>query len=242
MKRSDKLFDMIRSFKTGRLLLLLGGTLLIAGSLLMLPGQEKEDGKTEMQLLKSEKAYLEAAISLAKTDSIGLLVDLHDSVIYLQLKGVKLHQVPLNRLKKEAFFKEAGIAVDSLTSGPFFVERQLASVEKEPVILMNAPKDTAEAAKSVYIPDTLNIKPVYVSLLLEDRMKLIIREKRKEPIRPVITQLKARVMAQTVIRLQWVVGPSLAGHLPALVVEVPEKEGEAIYRALPARPQVVVRW
>ncbi|HPR32454.1 MAG TPA: hypothetical protein PLK12_10170, partial [Prolixibacteraceae bacterium] len=52
-----------------------------------------------------QKAYLNARINLAKNDSIGIIINLSDSLLHLSLKGVIIHTSHITELKTDPFLR-----------------------------------------------------------------------------------------------------------------------------------------
>ncbi len=90
----------------------------------------------QIRSIEHHEAYLKSTLKLSRTDSISLLFDLSDSLVFLSLKGVYLFQSKIskieisNGLKKLPYFLR-----DSLYSGPLKVEQDISSIEKFQLLL-----------------------------------------------------------------------------------------------------------
>ena len=70
-------------------------------------------------------AYMEAYIAMAKDDSIGLILNLPDSIIGLVLKGVIIHSSKIKSISNDGFFNALDIcAYKNLFSIPVSIIRQ----------------------------------------------------------------------------------------------------------------------
>ena len=114
-----------------------------------------------LQNAVKETSYLTAFNTLAKNDSIGLIVNLSDSLISLVLKGVIIHNAQIMSFSTDGFFKALDIcAYQNLFASPIEISSQDASIEKEPVVIKKAPKSEEEASTAPYFPDTLKNKRI----------------------------------------------------------------------------------
>ncbi len=100
------------------------------------------------QVIKSEhhEAILNANLMLSKADSISLIIDLNDSLAILSFKGVNLFKSKISNIKfNKGLEKLPLLVLDSLFSGPFLTDSELSSIEKFPIVIKKAPKDSIEA-------------------------------------------------------------------------------------------------
>jgi hypothetical protein len=101
-----------------------------------------------------EKAFLSSQVRMADHDSIGLLINIRDSVLQLLIKGVPVRSVRIDEYDVSPFFQRANQeAVYSMLSSPMAITRMQATFMKDPVQIKIAPRDTSEA-KIDAKPDT----------------------------------------------------------------------------------------
>ncbi len=99
---------------------------------------------------------------LSEKDSIQLIVNLRDSIIGLSIKGVIIHKTQINNYKVDPLLNKLPVLeYVKLFSEPLQVKSQYATIVKEPIVVRNAPKDTAEATLNAYEPDTLIQNPAF---------------------------------------------------------------------------------
>jgi len=131
----------------------------------------------EMRLLVKEKAYKEALLKLAESDSIQLVINLVDSTVNLCIKGVMMHQTKVRSFDRNKIFKEMPLIQQvKLFSQPLPVHSLYATIVKEPIVVRHAPKDTLEAALNAWQPDTLIQNPAFLILSVEHGINLIFEQ------------------------------------------------------------------
>ena len=92
-----------------------------------------------------QKAFLSSQLKMAETDSIGLLINVRDSVIQLLIKGLPVRTVSIDEYDVSPFFHRANQeAIYSMLSAPMTITGIQATFRKDPVNVKIAPKDTTE--------------------------------------------------------------------------------------------------
>ncbi|MBN1184202.1 MAG: hypothetical protein JXB49_18075 [Bacteroidales bacterium] len=193
-----------------------------------------------------EKAFLESRLSLAKADSIGLSINLKDSTIYLVLGGLEIHKARIAGFKSSSFFMQMNRQTFiNILSGLMEVESHNGSIVKEPVYYYKAPKDTIEASKRYFSPDTSQIIPAYVQMKLSSHFTLLIMQQETRSLRDFTGRLyfsfkqKAK---RTIHDFHNLVMFRLPDYSPQIVIYIPRKDVVNIYRALPDHAQVSMRF
>lgn len=200
---------------------------------------------SKLDSLTKEEAFLKSRLTMSKTDSIGIVIDIHDSTIRLELHGVTIHTSKISLFKVDRFFN----ALDNQTfknlfSVPFSTILQTSSIEKEPVTIKNAPKDTIEAAKSVFIPDTSLVPPMFCSMELNTGIELFIVQ---DTIRNKKDWFEKNRFYQQYKTKDFLKNWNSLFHLqipyykPAIILYLPQKDAIAIYRALPSNALICMR-
>lgn len=200
----------------------------------------------EVVKMLREKAYLTGRIDMAKTNGISLVVDLEDSVIRLELKGVVIHKAPILNYSKSRLFEYSDqFAISKLLSFPGTVISYEGTLPKEAIIVKIAPKDTTEANNRPNIaPDTSKIEAVYYNLKLDNGINLHISQieekSYKGKLAGFIFYSREYFSAlwnntTTLISLK---RPKLQINL---WIKMDAKDGRIIYRSLPPNAHVTVR-
>ncbi len=200
----------------------------------------------QIRSIEHHEAYLKSTLKLSRTDSISLLFDLSDSLVFLSLKGVYLFQSKIskieisNGLKKLPYFLR-----DSLYSGPLKVEQDISSIEKFPIVVKKAPKDTTEASQAGTAPTLPIQNDVFVLLSFGNNMVIEIAQQEKE--------LAGTAKAYRQYKRQYskfyrsknfhsLFNSQNSGYTYRFRIEIPREDARSIYRALPIKPYVVVRY
>jgi hypothetical protein len=191
------------------------------------------------------KSFLDARLAMSTSDSIGLTVNLKDSLIQLEMKGVVLRQVKFDRAEMSRFFsgiKPKPYAVHF--SKPFSITEIEGTIEKNPMIVRKVPKDTIEAAQTQVAVDTSRVEFVEWHLLLDSTLLIsVVQSDQFEGgfdgstfryrLRRHAHMLRSANAA--VLRFK---KPQI---FPEITVFVPSNEAKSFFRALPPNGQVVIR-
>lgn len=192
-----------------------------------------------------QKAFLNARLAMSVSDSIGLTLNLKDSLVQLEMKGVVLKQVKLDKVELSRFFK--GIkppAYATHFSKPFIITEIEGTIEKNPVIVRKVPKDTIEAAQTRVEVDTSRVEFVEWHLLLDSALIVnIVQSNQSEGIIDFSTwNYRLRQHFKTlssankdIVRMR---KPQI---YPEITIFIPANEAKSFFRALPPNGQVVLR-
>ncbi|OFY44244.1 MAG: hypothetical protein A2X18_01130 [Bacteroidetes bacterium GWF2_40_14] len=213
-------------------------------------GTDKELPKETLNLIKEvrasehHEAYLRSTLKLSRTDSIALFIDLNDSLAFLSLKGVYLFQSKISKIKINKGLKKLPYFLrDSLYSGPIQVIEEISSIEKFPIVVKKAPKDTAEANQSAPALPIQN--DVYVMFSFSNNMVIEIDQEEDElagtrrAYRQYKRQYRRWFLSENISAL---FDPDRSGYIYHITIELPREDARSIYRALPLKPFVVVRY
>ena len=198
-----------------------------------------------MELLVKEKAYKEALLKLAESDSIQMVINLTDSTVKLSIKGVVIHQTKVNTFEKDKIFKKMQVIEQvKLFSQALAVHSQYASIVKEPVVVRNAPKDTLEAALNVSQPDTLIQNPAFLFLSTEYGMHLFFEQDENPTFNDKWQKFnfynRLRIQRSIKAFIHLVLFQKQEYH-PTIIIKMPVDDLRAIYRALPNKALIVLK-
>ncbi len=186
---------------------------------------------------KHHEAFLKSALSLAKRDSIALLIDLKDSLAILSLKGVYLFESKISVIKLSKGLEKMPAEVrDSLFGGPMQLSSEIVSIEKFPIVVKKAPKDTTEAKSDDSAPTLPVQNDVFAMFTFNNGMVIELAQSQKELAGHKSAYRKYKRESRSRIRKEE------RDYLYMLRIELPREEARSIYRALPLRPYVVVRY
>jgi hypothetical protein len=194
--------------------------------------------------LRKEESFLRSRLKMAGGDSIGLTLDMDDSLLMLELEGVVIHQAKVHDIKKSPVFEHMDrSAFIRLFGTPFRVDSCRATIVKEPIVVQKAPADSIEAAKQMTIRDTIPPPPASYQLYLDKDILLIIIQsdaidKKNEIYRRFVkTNLHRRVgsILHDLIRFQ------VPDYRPWIMVFVKQDDAITTYRAIPYHSLVTIR-
>lgn len=194
--------------------------------------------------LYKEKAWLETRFQITKTDSISLSVNLKDSVLQLELKGVVLKSSKMTDFEADQFLYQ-------LTPGAYHHlfgtqaqgESDFSTITKEPLIIKKAPKDTSEVQVAA-VADTSKIEAVHWMLALDNGIIIKIEGTDqysqsdkwigqkfwfKQDLKKIRKDLVQTIQFKTPV------------YQPEIRIVISESDAKAIYRALPAHPLICTR-
>jgi hypothetical protein len=197
---------------------------------------------TYLSLLK-EKAFLQSRVTMAESDSIYLTINLPDSIVNLEINGVSVHKAYIERINVSKMYKGRNdYVILSMLSYPLTIRRNFSSIEKEPLMIKIAPKDTSEYVPDI-IPDTADYEPVNFIMEMENGTRVCIYQNEKlrslDGIRFFIFDLKQRFRC-TAGRFVRIITFRVPEYQPYIKLRIPRSDAKIIYRALPGKGQVAV--
>lgn len=189
-----------------------------------------------------EITFNEAFISLAKNDSIGLIINLSEQLLQLSLQGVIIHSAKIETISGDGFFNALDIcSYQNLFSSPLKITSQIASVDKEPIVVKKAPKSEAEATAALSVQATDSIKAQQVAdveLNLEPGFKIYIYDSSKGCQR---ADNKIGVKGETWTNIKRILTFKKIIYQPAIHLCVSNDDAVSIYRALPSKAFAVIK-
>lgn len=194
---------------------------------------------------ENEKAYQKNRLALAEKDSIYMILDLPDSLLILEIKGVPVKKVKL--LNVEISNRFALISHENLLpwiSVPFTLERDLSTIPKSPIVVKQAPKDTIEAAKMSTKPAPPDSTNVFFTFYFDRNLVLEIEQ--ADPLEAGATEkvenyrkIKKKESTQSVF--QMLKKPQQTDQPMMIKLMISEVEARAIYRAVPTKTHMVLK-
>jgi len=199
--------------------------------------------KEEWMLIR-EKAFLQARIILSESDSIGLTLNLRDSLVQLETKGVVLRQVRFDKAEVSPFFSSFRPgSYSAVFSKPFGITEIEGTIVKEPIIVKKAPRDSVEASQHVTQVDTTQSEFVEWHLQLDSSLVISFVQSDKDkggidwPTLKYRFRRHAKTLAETNRNLISFRKPT---YFPEITLFIPRKEAKSFYRALPQNGRVVI--
>lgn len=188
-------------------------------------------------MLQKENAFLKSKLQMSATNSIGLSLNLPDSIISLEISGVTVSSVKIKEINTSRSLKGLHhAAAAKLFSEPMKIAGSGATIVKEPIIEKIAPKTAEEAAVPDQVPDTTRNEPVFFELWFENGLKLLVLQQENESKFDKRNRwhfLWRRALNRTASNLAGIIRFKLPEYHPEILIKIPAADARAIYRAIP---------
>lgn len=194
--------------------------------------------------LYKQKNWLESRLKMAKSDSIYLSINLQDSTLQLEIKGVVLKTSSIVELSYDRFFD----ALPAKAYHHYFGQETtgletLASIEKVPLTIKKAPKDSIEFAAQSQITDTLETRDINWLMRLDNGIQIKIRGINEAQTTKNSSSSFWRKQKLEKLRndLSKTFRFEVPEYNPSIEIRVNEADAKAILRAMPEQPMVCIR-
>jgi hypothetical protein len=191
-----------------------------------------------------EKAFLSSQVKLAEGDSIGLLINIRDSVIQLMIKGLPIRSLKIDEFDISPFFQRVNQeAIYSMLSSPMKITEMQATFMKDPVKVKIAPKDTSEAVVAAK-PDTTDFEAVFFTLNTDQNVRFFF-EQQEDTIGAdrrarFFFDLKDR-SRNAAATMKAVAKFSTPPYVPYIKIWISKAEAKIVYRAIPREGLIVLK-
>jgi len=194
---------------------------------------------------ENEVAFQRNRMALAEKDSIYVVLNVPDSLLILEIKGVTVKKTKL--LDIEISNRFALISHENLLpwiSEPFTLESDLSTIPKSPIVVKQAPKDTIEAAKMSTKPAPPDSTNVFYTLYFNRNLVLEIEQ--ADPLEvgateKVETYRKIKRQESNRSVFQMLKNPQQTDQPMMIKLVVSEVEARAIYRAVPTKTHLLLK-
>lgn len=192
--------------------------------------------------LLRRQSSLNSLVALAAGDSIGLYLDLPAREARLMIKGLGVRSIPLQSAEESPFFTriDPEVLYDFL-SRPMNITRSEATIPREPLQVVQAPKDSTDILPSV-VPDTTQAEPVYFVLDTDRNIRFFFYQTEggwKDHYTAFFFDLRQRwcEVRNTVGAMGKL---ELPPYTPTIRIGLRKADAKVLYRALPSRGQIVL--
>lgn len=189
------------------------------------------------------KAFIQAKISMAESDSVSLSLNLADSTADLEISGVKVHSAKMTRIRISKILLSGNPAtITSMLSSPLNIVRDYATIKKEPLMIKMAPKDTSEFKPDI-IPDTSDYEPVNYILETDAGIRVVVFQ--EEEVNPSDRRHLFFFDLNDRIRVVWnsikdIAAFRIPDYKPYIRIRLNKTDAKVIYRAIPRKGQIAV--
>ena len=199
-----------------------------------------------VRINEHHESYLRNALKLSKIDSISLLIDLRDSLAILSLKGVSIFESKISRIQiNNGLKKLPDFLRDSLYSGPLQAIEDISSIEKFPIVVKKPSKDTTKVNKTEAAPTIPKQNDVFVLMAFDNNMVIEIDQQESKLAGSWLAHMKHKWQHSGWFlskNIRSLFGSGQRGYIYQLKIEIPREDAGSIYRALPIKPFVLVRY
>jgi hypothetical protein len=212
------------------------------------PGRSRVMTRDESpRLLAFDEAFWKSRLALAKEEPISLTVDLVDSTATLDIRGVPVRDCKIHRIEISRAIKllEATSDLRDRLSKPLVIQREMATLPKEPIRVEIAPKDTIEANLAAARPLAPEHVDVYFTLWFDADLAIEVTQL-EGPTTPHGLRKKIMMeMRDNLDQAKNAVRSLIHSELPEqelrIEVTLAREDAKAIYRALGSKSRVALR-
>lgn len=196
--------------------------------------------------LEKEKIFLNNRLQLAKQDSIYLVLDMKDSTINLEIKGVvvRKNRIIESRMSNRFDLIDHENLIPWLKK-PFTLEKALATIPKAPIVVVQAPKDTIEAALQAKKPEPPQTTAVFFTFYFDRNLVLEIDQidpPDEEDYEQIKDYRRQRKLENHLTFWQKINLVRHADQKMKIRLVVSEDDARSIYRAVPMNTHLILRW
>jgi hypothetical protein len=184
-----------------------------------------------------EKTVLLNRLSLAAKDSIYLLLNLNDSTLSVEIKGLTVHTARASELfVSRRILRASHDALLKWIDQPFTFQQELSTIAKTPILIIDAPKDTSEAARLPRKPLEPENDFVLYSLLFD--RDLLLEVKQSEDALPEDAESIASYQYRFDTTFNTPFFKKLINPMPShryvkIRITMPQTDARTIFRAMP---------
>jgi hypothetical protein len=188
-------------------------------------------------------SFLKARLAMAVSDSVCLSLNLKDSLVLLELKGVEVYRAKISSYDiSPVFDRIRPEIIQSWIENPFTTERLFSSIPRQVILPKKAPEDTTALAAPLSLPDTVHREAVCFQLYLDRGVRLQILESNaphdeafKNFQRTLRTE-KTKSLTGSLFRFE------VPEYNPWITIEIPGRKAKTILRSLPVHAKVAIRF
>ncbi|MDZ7268539.1 MAG: hypothetical protein ONB48_12445 [candidate division KSB1 bacterium] len=198
---------------------------------------EKQALAERRMALAIEEAFWQVRYQMSKSDSIGLVVNLSDSLVILEVKGVPLRQCRIIRYDRSDALDHLAAKgrLRQWLASPFILQRELATLPKAPIRIIEAPKDTIEAEqRKTEIP--IEDRDVHFTWEFDRNLTVVVEQEQTPSWEGRLQKLwyeTKRTWNTTAATIDSLTRRRLPEHRFWIALELNRDDAKAIYRALP---------
>jgi hypothetical protein len=195
--------------------------------------------------LENERAFQKNRLALAENDSVYFILDVPDSALWLEIKGVPVRKTHVRLMEVSNRFSL--ISHENLLpwiSEPFTLQSDMATIPKMPIVVKQAPKDTIEAQKSA-APNPIETTPVFFTLYFDRNLVIEIEQAdltpEQEELEAVMNYKEIKRKESNRSMIETLRNPQQPNRLLPIRIVIDEADARAIYRAIPTKTHLLLK-
>ncbi len=196
--------------------------------------------------LKVDEAYWQARLKLAKSDAIQLAIDLRDSVVSLDIRGVPVHQAKIHKFKISRAVKRlrSERRLHSWLTNGFTLQKELATLPKAPIRIKEAPRDTIEASETSGEELEIETHDVHFTWHFDRQLTVFVEQVQMPSFTGIFSKgwyNFRRSLGGAGEAILSLVQLKIPRHRLWIELELSRDDAKAIYRALPKHAGLALR-
>ncbi|MBN2174045.1 MAG: hypothetical protein JW731_07935 [Bacteroidales bacterium] len=193
--------------------------------------------------LKFEEAFLKSRLTLSSLDSISLVINLKDSLATLEIKGVVIYSVKIEKINQSLIFNKMDPRLRLLEfTDPMQVSGVFSTIPKEQYMVKNAPADTSDLQSALPVIDTVITDAVCYIFYFENGLQFEIRQL-EAPSGKVLRQYDRHNKRKEIFKIAGdLLRFKIPDYRPQISIEIRGVNARTIFRALPVKPAVVLKF
>jgi len=189
--------------------------------------------------------YINSMIDMARSDSVNLSLNLRDSTLDMMIKGVVARSCKIKKMNISSgitHLKKMGLYT-SWAGTPFTLQQEWSTIEKAPIKVKEAPKDTIEALKYMEEPAPPPLQDVHVTLKFDRHLILDISQVQQTTLKNYPQRMRYE-WDQLLIYLKetWHQLRTRKNAPPEMLIklEISREDALAFYRAIPRNTALAI--
>jgi len=200
-----------------------------------------DDEASPVSFVPYHIAFLEARHTMSKVDSISLAVNLNDTIATLEMGGVVVFEALLEGFRVSPLLRALKPeALSNLLRSPARVVSYHATIDKEPITVKQAPRDTTEAALDDDELPVVTRQAAFFTLHLDSGIRIVVMPHEEGGFDRFVYIARQNLYLFKQ-RLSVLFKGSLPEYVPIIMIEVSADDAKTLFRALPEHAQVALK-
>lgn len=202
----------------------------------------KEDFWDNLVEMEKAKAFNNARMKMAQSDTVRLVIHLPDSTLRLEIKGLTVHTAKILDLRvSPSLSKIPPLVKVWFFSVPFKTTGYYSAIPHEPIVIKHAPADTIEAQNSPVLPPEPDDRNVYFTYKTGRNMVIHFNQSENGKRKAYLWQKISRDLAYFKESLGYMIRFRYRPFQHKVEITIDKQDARTIYRALPEYPLIAIK-